>query len=124
MQNFSQPVILHFSAITKQLPAPSHQGMRRGKRVGYGLLLFAEAVLRGRYAEMFAHVGAEMAHVREAHACRDLLDAEVGALQVVAYLLDGVLRHPFRCRLVRVFQAEHGEVLGRDGELAGIVGDG
>ena len=73
---------------------------------------------------MLTHIAAEMRHVGETELGRNLLDGQVGVAQVEADVLGGVLYHPVRGRLVAVLQAEHGEVLRRDGQLAGILRDG
>lgn len=63
-----------------------------------------------------------MRHIGKAQFCRYLLDAEVAATQVETYLLYGVLDNPVRGCLVAVFQAEHCQIFGCDGQLRGVVG--
>ena len=55
---------------------------------------------------------------------RNLLDAQVGTLQVEAYLLHSVLCHPFGSSLATILQTEHGEVFRSNGKVAGIDSDG
>lgn len=72
------------------------------------------------HAEVFPHVFAEEGGVGESKQLTDLLDGEVGLLQVEAYVFQDVLANPFIGSLARMLLAKSREVFGRDAEFVGI----
>ena len=69
---------------------------------------------------MVLDVLAKEGWIGETEAVADLLDAEVGLAQVVADVLQYLLRNPLVGGLAGVLLADGGEVFGRDTEFAGI----
>ena len=65
-----------------------------------------------RHAEMIFHVFTKKGWVRKTEAIADLLDAQVGLLQVVTDILHDVLRNPFVGSLPGVSLTDGREVLG------------
>ena len=87
-----------------------------GSAIGCGTL----SQLDRGYAEMLFYVFAEKRGVWEAETVADLLHAEVGLAEVVAYVLHDVFGNPLIGRLARLFLADNGQILGRNTELAGV----
>ena len=69
---------------------------------------------------MFLHVLAEEGGVGEAQMHADLLDGEVGLLQVVADVFQHMLANPFVGSLARMLLADGREVFGRDAQFVGV----
>ena len=65
-----------------------------------------------RHAEMIFHVFTKKGWVRKTEAIADLLDAQVGLLQVVTDIFHDVLRNPFVGSLPGVSLTDGREVLG------------
>lgn len=72
---------------------------------------------------MLFHIFAEERGVGETEAVTDLLDAQVGLLEIVADILQHMLLNPFVGGSARVLLANDGEILGRDAKLAGVCLD-
>ena len=68
------------------------------------LQIFVIPVFAGRHTKVLTHIGAEMAHVGEAHTSRDLLDAKMGAAKEEPDFLNGVLCNPFGSSLATILQ--------------------